>query len=49
MEKYVIVRVKAFEKAEKYQKRINEQAAKGYRAISITAAGNVVLMEKIQH
>jgi hypothetical protein len=47
MEKYIILRVKAFEKAEKYQKRVNDQAAKGYKAISITSHGNVVLMEKI--
>jgi hypothetical protein len=50
MEKYIIVRGKAFESVDKFQKRVNEQAAKGYKALSITgAAGTIVLMEKTQH
>lgn len=50
MEKYVIVRGKAFQSLEKFQKQVNEQAAKGYKAISITGPnGNIVLMEKISH
>ena len=50
MEKYIIVRGKAFESTDKFQKRVNDQASKGYKAISITgAAGTIVLMEKIQH
>ena len=50
MEKYVIVRGKAFESMDKFQKRVNEQASKGYKAVSITGnMGTIVLMEKIQH
>lgn len=50
MEKYIIVRGKAFESIDKFQKRVNEQASKGYRAISITGTmGTIVLMEKTQH
>lgn len=50
MEKYIILRGKAFESLDKFQKRVNEQAAKGYRAVNLAGnMGTIVLMEKIQH
>lgn len=50
MEKYVIIRGKAFESMDKFQKRINEQASKGYKAVNIAGnMGTIVLMEKISH
>jgi hypothetical protein len=50
MEKYIIVRGKAFESVDKFQKRVNEQAAKGYKAINVAGQiGTVVLMEKLSH
>lgn len=50
MEKYVIIRAKAFQSLDKFQKSVNEQAAKGYKAISICGpSGTNVLMEKISH
>lgn len=49
MDKYVIIQKKAFEKNSSFEKRINEQARKGYRAINLTVYGGVyaVLMEKM--
>ena len=50
MEKYILVRGKAFESVDKFQKRVNEQTAKGYGAISVAGQiGTVVLMEKLSH
>ncbi len=50
MEKYILVRGKAFESVDKFQKRVNEQAAKGYKAISVAGqVGTIVLMEKLSH
>ena len=50
MDKYVIVRSKVFESTEKFQKKINEQARKGYKAVNIAGmeGGYVVLMERIE-
>lgn len=50
MDKYIILRTKSFESLEKFQKRINEQAMKGYRAVCFGGqTGGLVLMEKINH
>lgn len=50
MEKYVILQMKAFEKSETFQKRINDQVRKGYRALNLASgsAGVMVLFEKIE-
>ncbi|MBO6517147.1 MAG: hypothetical protein JJ975_11410 [Bacteroidia bacterium] len=49
MDKYMILQRKAFEKTVAFEKRINEQARKGYRAVNLYVgqAGWAVLMEKI--
>jgi len=49
MEKYVLVQGKAFEKLAKYQTRLNDQARKGYRAVSMSNTSGVLctLFEKI--
>lgn len=49
MEKYIILSSKTFEKIEKFQVRVNEQARKGYKAISMSHTGGnmCVLFEKI--
>lgn len=48
MEKYIIITSKAFEKMEKFQSRINDQARKGYRVVNMTHTGGTlaVLFEK---
>lgn len=50
MDQYVIIRSKVFESTEKFQKKVNEQARKGYKAVNITGmeGGYVVLMERIE-
>ncbi len=48
MEKYIIIRAKAFQKIEHFDKRVNDMYRQGYRAIAISGeAGTNVLMEKI--
>lgn len=48
MEQYVIVSQKPFESKGKFQKRINDQAKKGYKAVGISGQmGGHVLMEKV--
>ncbi len=49
MDKYVIIKSSVFESAAKFEKKVNDQAHKGYKAINIAGmeGGYVVLMEKI--
>jgi hypothetical protein len=49
MDQYVIIRSKVFESTEKFQKKVNEQARKGYKAVNIAGmeGGYVVLMERV--
>ncbi len=49
MDKYMILQRKAFEKAATFEKRLNEQARKGYRAVNLHTGqgGWAVLMEKM--
>ena len=50
MEKYIIIRAKAFQGMDKFDKKINEMAQKGYRPIAMSGElGTNVLMEKIQY
>lgn len=46
--KYRILRRKAFESLGKFENRLNEECAKGWRAISISTehAGIIVLLER---
>ena len=46
--KYKILRRKAFESLEKFENRLNDECAKGWRAISIGTehSGIVVLLER---
>jgi hypothetical protein len=46
--KYKILRRKAFESIEKFENRLNEECAKGWRAISIASehSGIIVLLER---
>lgn len=50
MDKYVLIRSKVFESTDKFQKKVNDQARKGYRAVNISGmeGGYVVLMEKME-
>ena len=49
MEKYIILVSKTFEKMDKYQARVNDQARKGYRAVSMVHSGGALctLFKKI--
>ena len=49
MDKYIILEKKMFEKSSAFEKRINEQNRKGYRAVNMALgqAGYAVLMEKM--
>ncbi|MDB9882370.1 hypothetical protein N8368_04595 [Bacteroidia bacterium] len=48
MEKYIIIRAKAFKKIEHFDKQINDYAQRGYRPIAMSGeSGTNVLMEKI--
>lgn len=48
MEKYIILEKKMFEKTSAFEKRVNDQHRKGYRAVNMALgqAGYAVLMEK---
>ena len=48
MDRYKVVRKKAFEKHARFEERINSLALEGWKAISITSEGTsmIVLMEK---
>ena len=48
MDTYIILQKGAFEKVKAFEKRINDQHRKGYRAVNLMAgsAGYAVLMEK---
>jgi hypothetical protein len=49
MDKYIILEKKMFEKTVSFEKRINDQQRKGYRAVNMALgqAGYAVLMEKM--
>tara|TARA_B100000745_G_scaffold292490_1_gene233410 strand:- start:466 stop:618 length:153 start_codon:yes stop_codon:yes gene_type:complete len=49
MDKYVILEKKLFEKTAAFEKRINEQYRKGYRAVNMALgqSGYAVLLEKV--
>jgi hypothetical protein len=52
MDKYKFLKKGLFESLEKFQTRINEQARKGYKAISMAKESNgymVVLFERLEH
>lgn len=49
IQRYRFLRQKAFESAQKYEARLNEETRKGWRAVSLTGGGGgtlVVLLEK---
>ncbi len=50
MDKYVIIEKKVFEKTAAFEKRVNDQSRKGYKALNISVSqsgGYAVLMEKV--